>query len=150
MADSKLEDEMPSLDSLTTWGLGTVFLACSLVLYGDMSLTVFGTDVVAWLTTNIVTLGSTSTVTVQYAHVLSLISIAGVYIGTAQDLQNFSDHQGLLGIGTATAVIILALAPPLNEFATATQTRSIILVVLMTVGFISIVEAKDKAKGGLI
>lgn len=151
MANRDLQDEMPSLDNLTTWLLGTLFFASSLALYGDLNFSAFGYDVAEWLMTPLYEFGE-SGLEVAYAHIISLGAIAGVYVGTSDkaDISDFADHQGRFAIGTVALVVLTIASPEFVDWATATDSRAMVLVGVLTLGYLAITEAKDMAARGWI
>ena len=141
-------NELPSLDRTTTFGLGSIFLFASLVLYGDATISAFGYDIANWLTTELFALGEEGEIQVTYAHAMSVLSIAGAYIGNNADMSEFSDHQTYLGMAVIASVALPLISGEISGIINATDNRAMAFVAAQFVAFVAMVEQADKASMG--
>lgn len=141
-------DELPSLDRTTTFGLGSAFLAASMVLYGDASLMAFGHDLAAWLSTSLHSFGAEGAIEVTYAHGIAVLSIVGAYVGNNAELGEFSDHQSAAGYLLIGSVVLPMLSGEVSGLITESYTRAAAYVGAQAILYVSMVEAKEMADRG--
>ena len=142
MTQNDLMDELPGYGQTLTVAASSIFVAASLVLYGNGTLAAFGYDLANWFMTVLFDIGGGdgTGIEVTYAHVISLLSIGAAYIGTTADLTDFTNHQGYLGVGLVLSVILPLISPEINAAIMETTTRQIVFVGAQVVAWVSMVE----------
>lgn len=132
--------ELPSYGQTLTVAGSALFLAASLVLYGSGTISAFGYDLANFLTTVLFSVGEGSTITVTYAHAVSVLAIGAAYVGTTEELGDFTNHQGYLGIGLLVSVVLTMVSPAVESAVTATTTRQAIFVGAQAIAWVAMVE----------
>lgn len=143
MAQNDLMDELPGYGQTLTVVASSVFLAASLALYGNGNISAFGYDLASWFMNTLFTIGGTDTTTgisVTYAHAVSLLAVVGAYVGTTEELSDFTNHQGYLGVGLVVSIILPLISPQINTAITATVTRQFLFVGAQVVAWVAMVE----------
>lgn len=135
--------ELPSYGQTLTVAGSALFLAASLVLYGGGNISAFGYDLANFLNTVLFSIGDTSTssgIAVTYAHAISVLAIGAAYVGTTEELGDFTNHQGYLGVGLLASIVLTLVSPAVESSVTATTTRQILFVGAQAVAWVAMVE----------
>ena len=140
MGQNDLMDELPGYGQTLTVAASSIFVAASLVLYGNGTLAAFGYDLAEWFMTVLFEIGGDQGLQVTYAHAISLLSIGAAYVGTTADLTDFTNHQGYLGVGLVLSVLLPLISAEINTAIMETTTRQIVFVGAQVVAWVSMVE----------
>lgn len=133
----------PTSSKLTTLAAGTAFSISSLTAYGNAEISALGFNLTGFLNSALYSSGSLS---ISWAMVLGLASIAAVYVGNNQDIADFSNHQSTLGSAVAVSVLMVGLSSDLSTWISATNSRAAIFFFLQMIGFASIAEYSELAE----
>jgi FtsH-binding integral membrane protein len=128
---------MPSWNYLTTSIAGVLFLASTLSLLGQTTLTALGVDFSGFLASTWFSLGP---LPIMWGSVVSLLAIGAVYSGSSRDFTDFSSHQTQLAMLTFIGVVAMTISPPLTEYLGSSTGLAAFTVLLLTFGWASMIE----------
>lgn len=128
---------IPSLDRTTTAIFSSAFTLATVAQLNQAQISLFGYDLISYLTSQFWALGSLS---ISWASVISVLAIIAVYTGNNRDITSFSDHQSYLGTFLVFAVIAMAISPDLTAWLSGTVTKAAITTVVLFLGFVSVAE----------
>lgn len=134
--------DTPSLDRVTTFIFGSLFLASTLSILNAGGLYMFGFDTANFLATQI---GSIANLTVNYGHIAAAFSIVAVYFGNNAKITEFSNHQSTIGLATLASVFVTVISPDLVTYLADSTGRAAFFVLLQTLGFVAIAEHSELA-----
>ena len=134
---------MPSTNYLITSIAGFFFLASTLSMLGQANLSALGISLSDFLGSTWFSLGP---LPIEWGFVVSLLAFAGLYIGSSQDLKDYTNHQQLAGIATLLIVLAMGISPDLVTYIGNSTARSGFVVLLLMIGWGSAVKSGGGTK----